>query len=667
VTSVFGMRTIPRPAALLTVLALIAALLAAAASPARAAVDTDLANFGAGGEQVVRFDTDGNAVDAHDGAIQRFGDTYYLYGTSYDCGYQWNNNSTFCGFKVYSSPDLAHWTDRGHVVEGRDCKYCFRPHAVYNRATGKYVLWVNDQEAADKFRVYTADRPTGPFTEQPVPDLPAGTSCTADLDVFTDDDGTGYLVCSNAGWHIAVIQLTPDYLRAAGPYEVTGVTRVEAPSIFKRHGTYYLTMSDPNCGYCTGTGTSYLTAKSPLGPWHGRDAWTVEDGALVARGGLYGLSRQGVDWSDYTYSFDVAPQTTVSSTSAQAGFSVRMNRDDYGYLFLLTGSGTANGKLTVLRRAGATTASHVVPLDKPIAAGEWHHVSVTAAGSTLTTSIDGVQVDAYTDATYPVGKVGIREWNGAALESAKFDNVRVTSASGQNLLADDFSGDLSRWVAPTPGVKISDSSCGGQPAQVATLRQRHGEPIYLYFSDLWNFHTNEARANFYWQPLSFGADGSIAPLTCTNSHVRLDPGHPGKQRVIPGLDQGGGVTGFHLTCDIAGTNKREQTFTVGRGGRLASLAVTTFKDGTEEGRVLRNPPTEPLRIELKDAASTTVYATTIPAGQIGWSARNVIVHPRIRVRRGDRYSVVLTSATPQGCFGVAQNDQGLKFSTTISS
>jgi hypothetical protein len=41
----------------------------------------------------------------------------------------------------------------------------------------------------------------------------------------------------------------------------------EAPALFKRNGVYYLTYSDPNCGYCAGTGTSYRTAQSPLGPW----------------------------------------------------------------------------------------------------------------------------------------------------------------------------------------------------------------------------------------------------------------------------------------------------------------------------------------------------------------------------------------------------------------
>ncbi|MGI5208782.1 family 43 glycosylhydrolase [Spirillospora sp. CA-108201] len=649
------MRRIPPSRAVL--LAALTSLLLAllTALPARAEVVSDLVNFGPGGEQTVRFDTDGNAVDAHDGAIQRFGDTYYLYGTSYDCGYQWQVNTSFCGFKVYSSPDLVHWTDRGNVVQPRDCKFCFRPHAVYNETTRKYVLWVNDQEAADRFRVYTADRPTGPFTEQPVPDLPGGTHCTADLDVFVDDDGSGYLACSNAGWHVAVIKLTSDYLRAAGPYDVTGVTRVEAPSIFKRNGVYYLTMSDPNCGYCTATGTSYLTATSPLGPWTGRDAWSAADGVLTAKGGLYGLSQQGEDWTDYTYSFDVAPLPAASGTLTQAGFSVRMNRDDYGYLFLLSGTGTANGKLTVLRRAGKTTASHTVTLDKPIVAGEWHHVSVAAAGSTLTTSIDGVQVDTYTDTTYPAGKVGFREWNGANLETAKFDNVRVTSPAGQELLGDDFSGDLSKWVVPTAGTPITDDSCGGQPAHVATLRQRDGEPTYLYFSDLWNFHTNEALANYYWQPLEFGDDGAIAPIECGNARVRLDPGHPGHQRAVPGLDQSSGVTGFRTGCDIAGVVHREQSFTVGRRGRLGSLAVTVFKDGTEEGRVERTPPTGPLTIEIADE-TRTVWSESIPADRIGWSARNLTVHPDIRVERGGRYTVRLGSTTGQGCYGVAYSD-----------
>src|ERR1700737_1513920 len=84
-------------------------------TPASAAgVTSTITNFDASGHQITRYDTNGNAVDAHDGIIALFGSTYYLYGTSYNCGFTWLAAGTaFCGFKVYTSTDLVHWTDRG--------------------------------------------------------------------------------------------------------------------------------------------------------------------------------------------------------------------------------------------------------------------------------------------------------------------------------------------------------------------------------------------------------------------------------------------------------------------------------------------------------------------------------------------------------------------------
>ena len=38
--------------------------------------------------------------------------------------------------------------------------------------------------------------------------------------------------------------------------------------MFRRGGLYYITVSDPACPYCR-TGTSYMTAPAPLGPWSG--------------------------------------------------------------------------------------------------------------------------------------------------------------------------------------------------------------------------------------------------------------------------------------------------------------------------------------------------------------------------------------------------------------
>ena len=642
----------------IAIAALVAAVGAFVAVPvtASAAVTTTLTNFTADGRQATRFDTAGNPVDAHDGTIAQFGGRYYLYGTSYDCGYQWQFNRDFCGFKVYSSPDLAHWTDRGYVATPRQCTYCFRPHVVYNARTHRYVMWVNDQDAMDNFRVYTAPTPIGPFIEAPVPDLPAATPCTADLGLFVDSDGAGYLTCSNAGWHIAVIRLTADYLQPTDQFSVVGVTKVEAPSLFERDGTYYLSMSDPNCGYCAATGTSYVTAPTPLGPWHGTDAWTVGDGVLHVTGGLYGLSKDGFDWTDYTFSADVAAQPESSGATVQAGWSVRMSSSDKGYLFLLHGTPTSAGKLDVLVRNGATVKSHTVTLPYPVTAGAWHHVSVTASGGTFATSIDGVAVDSFTDSTYPTGGVGFREYNGATVESADFDNAQVVAADGTILLSDDFSADaLTRWVAPLAGTKISTDSCGGQPSFVTELAGADGSPLYLYASDLWDFHTNEGLANYYWEPLRFDADGAIQPLRCDNSTVAL----AGSSAPVPppGEDQSSGGGAFSPSCVVSAGHSYGQTFTAGRSGPLTSLAVNVYRDGTDVGRVLRNPPTAPLAVRLASVHAdgtlgATLWATSVAPEQIGWSARQLLVRPRVPVVPGERLAIVFSTDSVQGCYGL---------------
>jgi beta-xylosidase len=244
-------------------------------------------NFSPTGEQVTKFDNTGRAVDAHDGMIASFDGTYYLYGTSYDCGFEWNNKTApFCGFKSYSSKDLIHWKDEGFLFDAQNQLWqsrcdgktygCFRPHVAYNRKNKQYVLWINVYDNVVGYRVFTSRSPAGPFTEVEEPkiainnDKPAAGLNNGDHDLFVDDDGTAYLAMTDwrAKGAIAIEQLTDDYLSGTGKV-VTQVTseKTEAPGLFKRKGIYYVTYSDPNCGYCSGTGTSYKTASSPLGPW----------------------------------------------------------------------------------------------------------------------------------------------------------------------------------------------------------------------------------------------------------------------------------------------------------------------------------------------------------------------------------------------------------------
>lgn len=244
-------------------------------------------NFDKNGRQLVKFDLLGDAVDAHDGEIARFDGIYYLYGTSYNCGYEWGNkNAPFCGFKVYASTDLKNWEDKGFLFDATTALWqtrcngktygCYRPHVIFNKKTGLYVLWINVYDNQVGYRVFTSPTPVGPFSEVREPTLAVNTNMpvaglnNGDHDLFVDDDGTAYLALTDwrAKGAIVIEQLTDDYLTGTGKH-VPSVTadKTEAPCLFKRNNLYYVVYSDPNCGYCSATGSSYKTAPSPLGPW----------------------------------------------------------------------------------------------------------------------------------------------------------------------------------------------------------------------------------------------------------------------------------------------------------------------------------------------------------------------------------------------------------------
>jgi hypothetical protein len=247
-----------------------------------------LANFANDGRQITRFDLLGAAIDAHDGEIALFDGVYYLYGTSYDCGYEWGNSETpFCGFKVYSSRDLVHWTDEGFLFDAKTeiwqtrCNGgtygCYRPHVLYNKKNNQYVLWINVYDNRVGYRVFTSSSPLGPFTETEEPVLAVNSEApvaglnNGDHDLFVDDDDGAYIAFTDwrTGGTIVIEELNDSYTSGTGNH-VKSVTAgsTEAPSLMKRNDIYYVLYSDPNCGYCT-TGTSYKTAPSPLGPWTG--------------------------------------------------------------------------------------------------------------------------------------------------------------------------------------------------------------------------------------------------------------------------------------------------------------------------------------------------------------------------------------------------------------
>ncbi len=279
--------------------AVLASVLGRPPAPAAAAVvppTVTVTNFDPAGHPITRFDVSGAAVDAHDGEIQQFtyrGVTrYYWYGTQDDCGIGWGrtaisgakNPTPWCGYGIYSSDDLNTWTYEGQIASGLDpniektCSWnsCWRPRVVFNPNTDLYVAWGNTLLGPSGYTVWTSPSPTGPWTMRGNPTVATnvggiGPSAPANQDeaLYVDTNGTGYVVITDAsaGDYTPVVeQLTPDFLDSTGASTSLPITQTESPSMFRHGGRYYLFVSKPNAGF-TPTGTAYLWATNPLGPW----------------------------------------------------------------------------------------------------------------------------------------------------------------------------------------------------------------------------------------------------------------------------------------------------------------------------------------------------------------------------------------------------------------
>lgn len=280
-----------------------AVLVAAAALPG-----PSLAVAGVVNNSAVTFDTVGARLDAHDGTVvQDLAGTAWLFGTSYGCGFTLGRPSPWCGVRVYRSTDLQTWTPAGAVGGmlafdpygpewqarcGGDQGGCFRPH-VARRPDGTWVMWINVAHDPAGYAVLTAPAAGGPYAEVSAPPVLAVTDGSGapfgDLDITPDSADPAvawiaYTAIDHTGGgnlhDIVVERLDPTWTTGTGQWTRLGKTLVEAPGLFRRGDTWYLTYSDPACPYCSATGTSYATAASPAGPW-------------TVRGQISGTSCQG--------------------------------------------------------------------------------------------------------------------------------------------------------------------------------------------------------------------------------------------------------------------------------------------------------------------------------------------------------------------------------------
>lgn len=249
-------------------------------------------------------------LDLHDGIIQQFGGTYYLYGTEYGCGFQWGVASThWCGFGVASASSLSGpWSGITTLISpatidpwsGRtwdaQCVRtngagCFNPRMV-QRPDGQYILWFNapddfNIDHANAYNNYLCSGPAGPcggtFTK------PAAYTCgsaNGDESIFTDGS-SAYLVCTGSSPSYAeyVEQLDAGWQNGTGNIAGHGsaplFSAVEGAGIYRdpSSGLYIMTLSNPECGYCSGVPTIFGTAPNPIGPWSSPTGYAAAAGS----------------------------------------------------------------------------------------------------------------------------------------------------------------------------------------------------------------------------------------------------------------------------------------------------------------------------------------------------------------------------------------------------
>lgn len=277
-------------------------------------------------------DTENTPIQAHGGQVQRLTYTDPVTGERVT-KWVWVGEDKTNGYRggvcAYTSDDLYNWESQGVIMrnvpsrEALDTDEYFkevykgctseeldntalcldaekavieRPKLIYNEKNDRYVLWFhadgptekNDSNyAAACAGVAVSDSPFGPYkfidryrlNTCPADQedfFPDSKGMARDMNLFTDVDGTAYIIYSSEeNYTLYISKLNDDYtyLATAPEKAVYGKDFIrimpgghrEAPAMFLKDGRYYLMTSG-----CTGwdpNQASYCVADSVLGEW----------------------------------------------------------------------------------------------------------------------------------------------------------------------------------------------------------------------------------------------------------------------------------------------------------------------------------------------------------------------------------------------------------------
>jgi len=452
----------------------------------------------------LRRDIDGNIIDAHDGRLIKFGDTYYLYGTAYGNtdGYGTTNH-----FHCYKSTDLSAWTACDDILNSPPAGVYYRPHVIYNAATKKYVLWYNWYQTlwSGQYGVAVSDTPTGPFTivNENV-NMKFIAKGLGDLSLFVDDDAQAYVVFTTIADHVITVEkLAPDYLSSTLTNSGTILPSAEACSMFKRNGIYYV-LSDKMCQFCPeGSGAQVFMATNPLGPYsYSNNINNLEKTKYPAAAAIDG-DRKGTlwgnsgGWSDNTIGYfpDIL-EITFNGTKSISEIDVFTLQDNYTNPIEPTTALTfTKYGITAFEPQywnGTTwkfiSGSIVSDNNKVWRKIQFKAVSTTKIRIVVTGALDNfsrvVEMEAYENGVNVASKAN----GGTAKASSEY-------------------------------VDASDNIIHAQQTHIAEIATKTGT-AYLWMADRWGSRPDGIKGHDfqYWgSPLIFNGDGTIQKMSFVNT------------------------------------------------------------------------------------------------------------------------------------------------------
>lgn len=258
-----------------------------------------------------------SGLDLHDTTMKRYGDTYYLYGSMYGCGYEWYISGTpWCGFGVstapspqgpWTAPKLLFsptsqdpWSKRSwQETCGGTGQGCFNPRVIVRSGWGYNdgvpILWFNSPRhysdtGANAYNVMGCASVTGPCGPGVTPNgsynKPSLSVCSGNGDFgMIERPGTRpAIVCTMPGadaLNIEELNYSGSGGTGTGVRQVAGMDHVEGPGGWWDETTqrYVLTYSAEGCGYCAGTPIGYATSAALYSGWTapGNVGWGAPD------------------------------------------------------------------------------------------------------------------------------------------------------------------------------------------------------------------------------------------------------------------------------------------------------------------------------------------------------------------------------------------------------